>query len=83
MNLYAVCAAKLDMEPANCLDLPCQLLLGQKISLITECNPHLLQIEQHGPSMGVNADLDRPRTVCRLFPGVKSRLMARSISVAS
>src|SRR5882724_4485524 len=23
MNLYAVCAAKHDMEPANCLDLPC------------------------------------------------------------
>jgi hypothetical protein len=70
MKLYAVCAAKHDMEPANCLDLPCQLLLGQKIALIAECSPHLLQIEQHGPSMGINADLDCARAVCRLFPRV-------------
>jgi hypothetical protein len=55
MDRHTVYAAKLDVESADCLGLPCQFILGEENPLITECNPHLLQIDQHGLSVGITA----------------------------
>jgi hypothetical protein len=68
-----VCATKYEMEPADFLDLPCELTLIQEIAPITERYPHVLQIAQHGFSMGIDADLDGAGTVGRFFPRVYLR----------
>ena len=69
----AVCATEYEMEPADFLDLPRELILIQEIAPITERYPHVLQIAQHRSSMGIDADLDGAGTVGRFFPRVYLR----------
>ena len=52
-------ACELGVQPADSFGLPRQFLVGQKIALIAERDPHVLEVLGQSFVMQVHAQLDR------------------------